>query len=316
MAIVDLVFHYTTIEGLLGILKSRSFFATHIRYLNDRSELEHGRRILLSFLADKQGGAAQATSPVSVSPKELTNFLVSLILEQLDDSARIGEIYSVSFCGAKDQYEFDNGLLSQWRAYGTDGGVCIGLSRSKLKTSVEDFGKLAGITGLTLEQVTYSESVEDVSAYLENEYGKIAATIENNALSIHKVVEGTGDAKGGSPELVSLGESNLLSIVGSLFKLLPLIKHVGFHEEKETRILLWGNTLQEMHNLLKLREFRMKGSILAPYIAVGCGNLVSLERILVGPHMEQDRRVRAVEAYTRSLGYKVEVRKSATPALS
>lgn len=34
----ELLYHYTTQEGLLGILKDRCIWATHIRYLNDTSE--------------------------------------------------------------------------------------------------------------------------------------------------------------------------------------------------------------------------------------------------------------------------------------
>ncbi|MGA3345583.1 MAG: HepT-like ribonuclease domain-containing protein, partial [Terracidiphilus sp.] len=34
----ELLYHYTTQEGLLGILKSRSIWASHIRFLNDTSE--------------------------------------------------------------------------------------------------------------------------------------------------------------------------------------------------------------------------------------------------------------------------------------
>jgi len=34
-----LLYHYTSSEGLMGILRSNSIFATHIRYLNDTQEL-------------------------------------------------------------------------------------------------------------------------------------------------------------------------------------------------------------------------------------------------------------------------------------
>ena len=34
----ELLYHYTTQKGLLGILKDKCIWATHIRYLNDTSE--------------------------------------------------------------------------------------------------------------------------------------------------------------------------------------------------------------------------------------------------------------------------------------
>ncbi len=38
----ELLYHYTTQKGLLGILHERCIWATHIRYLNDASEFKHG----------------------------------------------------------------------------------------------------------------------------------------------------------------------------------------------------------------------------------------------------------------------------------
>jgi hypothetical protein len=299
------------LEGLFGILKSKSLFATHIRYLNDKSEFEHGRRILIDFLADKLGLAAHAAGTVSVTPDELTNFLVSTMLEVLEHESRISEIYSSSFCGAIDQYEFDNGLLSQWRAYGPDGGVCIGFNREKIKAFIQAFGKSAGLTGITLEKVAYCESAKAQSEYLEATYVQFADALKTHALAIHKYVEGKAKAKESLSN--SADESGFLAMLVSLFRLLPMLKHVAFHEEKETRIVLCGNTFQEMATLLGLRKFRLKGDLLVPYIEIGGNDQLPVERIVVGPHLEQSRRAQGIKAYTRSVGYKVEVLSSNTP---
>ncbi len=37
----ELLYHYTTIEGLLGIVESGSLRASHIRYLNDQTEFKN-----------------------------------------------------------------------------------------------------------------------------------------------------------------------------------------------------------------------------------------------------------------------------------
>ena len=44
------VFHYTDSAGLLGILSSKSLFATHYRYLNDVSEGSLIRDLILPIL--------------------------------------------------------------------------------------------------------------------------------------------------------------------------------------------------------------------------------------------------------------------------
>ncbi len=47
------IFHYTTYKGLEGILKTRRLWLTDHKYLNDPSEIEHGKKILLDCI-DKQ----------------------------------------------------------------------------------------------------------------------------------------------------------------------------------------------------------------------------------------------------------------------
>jgi hypothetical protein len=43
-ALPESLFHYTDAAGLQGILKSRQIWATDCRYLNDREEMQVGRR--------------------------------------------------------------------------------------------------------------------------------------------------------------------------------------------------------------------------------------------------------------------------------
>jgi hypothetical protein len=49
----DLIYHYTTIEGFRQILGSGKLWATHIRYLNDKSEYLH----IFNVLKAKAGEA-------------------------------------------------------------------------------------------------------------------------------------------------------------------------------------------------------------------------------------------------------------------
>jgi len=40
-----LVFHYTSLEGLLGIIESKSIWATNVLYMNDASELNYAKKL-------------------------------------------------------------------------------------------------------------------------------------------------------------------------------------------------------------------------------------------------------------------------------
>ncbi|GAF99954.1 unnamed protein product, partial [marine sediment metagenome] len=41
-----IVYHYTSLEGLIGIINSQRIWATDILYLNDASEFKYSKNIL------------------------------------------------------------------------------------------------------------------------------------------------------------------------------------------------------------------------------------------------------------------------------
>lgn len=55
----DLLYHFTSSEGLVGILRSRSLWASHALSLNDASEVSYGiamtRKYLQGRVRDEQG---------------------------------------------------------------------------------------------------------------------------------------------------------------------------------------------------------------------------------------------------------------------
>jgi len=100
------VYHYCSVEALLGILSSSSIFLTHCRYQNDHMESKWIRSII-KRLQDKR-------------MYQFDGWLLSEI-EKLLLSYQ-GDAYLGCFSENKD-------VLSQWRAYADDGyGVSIGFN--------------------------------------------------------------------------------------------------------------------------------------------------------------------------------------------
>ena len=56
----QIIYHYTDINGLLGIIDSGSIWATHVSRLNDSSEYHHGIKVVRDFV--------QKNIPVSSKP--------------------------------------------------------------------------------------------------------------------------------------------------------------------------------------------------------------------------------------------------------
>jgi len=105
----SVLYHYTTSSGLLGILNTKSIWATHARFLNDAQELDYGltliREILHSYPASD---------------------LVSAAATHLKESRPA--YFLTCFCAVDD-------LLSQWRAYArstTGTGYSLGFDTSFL----------------------------------------------------------------------------------------------------------------------------------------------------------------------------------------
>jgi hypothetical protein len=110
------LYHYTTADGLKGIVENDELWATSAYYLNDSTEIMYGYQLIDEALEAWRK---------RVNPPELSmaGGLVYALQRQFghDYLKRniITPIYLTCFC------EEDN-LLSQWRAYGQTGGYSIG----------------------------------------------------------------------------------------------------------------------------------------------------------------------------------------------
>ena len=103
----EVLYHYTSGEGLLNILNSGHIWASDAAYMNDPGELRYG----FDLLADL---AKTASSDGKLSKSILKN-LLNEINQVVEEKTANGRVYFVSFCE-------DGDLLSQWRGYGASGG--------------------------------------------------------------------------------------------------------------------------------------------------------------------------------------------------
>jgi hypothetical protein len=97
----DVLYLYTTQNGFLGIIQSRTIWATDMRYLNDKREYLVALELLMDRVS-KLEESSQAESPPS-------NFLAKV-------HQRLANIWGWPFFVAS--FSEDGDLLSQWRGYG------------------------------------------------------------------------------------------------------------------------------------------------------------------------------------------------------
>lgn len=101
------LFHYTTIDGLFGIIEANDIYVSHVRYLNDVSEVKHGQELAINTLRNL------------ATKQRFGEF--SKVLEHAAGALSEGGVkdyFVASFSTASDD-------LTQWRSYGKENGVCI-----------------------------------------------------------------------------------------------------------------------------------------------------------------------------------------------
>lgn len=137
----QIVFHYTDINGLLGIIESGCVWATHVSRLNDSSEYLLGIKIVRDFV--------QRNMPRSSRP---------LIEKALSELKKVDTYIAC--------YSTEHDLLSQWRAYsGSSVGYSMGFATGEMAT-LDD--KLP-----PLEQVIYQKNIA------ESTLGKLLKEIDD-----------------------------------------------------------------------------------------------------------------------------------------
>ena len=293
------LYHYTTWEGLQGILENQTLWATNYKFLNDYSEIVLFRDKLISFINPHVHEAFEKLIKQSppVEQKIIDEGGIDQVVqndaEVIVDSqyhALGDEIYILSFCGQhEDDKVNNNGLLSQWRGYGEGGGAVLVFDTKKLEEIIEVEIKRFQYDIVLLADLVYSDNEQKFKEELSDEISIIADTV--------KQFFNLTNLGGKEEDVFSKGYIPFV-------KCISRYKHFGFSEENEVRVVALPTTIHQ--KLLKLakangvklkpekeRKFRQKNELSIPYIELFNSSDIELpiEKIIVGPHKEKDARV-------------------------
>jgi len=121
-----ILYHYTTQQGLLGIISNQEIWATHTQYLNDIREFRHATELARQELS---------SMPVEESSREYVSHM---------QKALLGEVEAINVCVCSFSAQGD--VLSQWRTYGgAASGFAIGFSGEHLREIVAEWGWLVPV---------------------------------------------------------------------------------------------------------------------------------------------------------------------------
>lgn len=214
----DILYHYTSQSGLLGIFKEKKIWATNIRYLNDAKEFAYTTDLALDVLQKKKGDIE----------RDLSKMVRSLL-----KSPETTPVFVVSFSSQKDQ-------LSQWRGYCPEtGGFNIGFDSEKLKDLAQKQGfLLSRCIYESKEQKNIIKKAIDVACRSMNESDSSQNTASRFDLDSY---------------LKRIGETRLTFALEILL-LGPIFKDPSFSQEEEWRLISTPAAIKKME--IKFREGR------------------------------------------------------------
>jgi Protein of unknown function (DUF2971) len=314
------LYHYTTAVGLEGILRSQQLRATNIAYLNDAEEhigffdrrlpivLEDIVRKIITDVKQTPGGQSRidhwgGEGKAFAEAEQLRMNIRNVTLE-------FNSPYVTSFCPAS---KFANdGLLSQWRGYGLDGGYAI-VFESK-----------------TMEQLLFREA--DNFHYQTSFWGDTEYYDEDTpARAKHpETIKQEGILQAGLKDYFLTGKQEAFDeLHEAITKLACSHKHHGFAEEREVRIVAVPVNDSIREEALKEGEIRSRKTIrfapkegtAVPYIMLfepgqdEAQSKLPIKKIIVGPHPDRENRRRAIDLMLKRYGVDAETVVSEIPFL-
>jgi hypothetical protein len=256
----DLVYHYTDAHGLLGMLEHHAIRATHARYLNDPKELDYlhdvASRVVTSIRDQVSHGETR-----------------DLAVEIAENASSRDDVYVACFSAEPD-------LLSQWRAYASDGqGYALGFKASSV-LQAEANDEEEGGREAQLLRVVYEPSEQDA----------LLGHIVSPALELFDEIVGQS-----REEAERIREPLKIAVWKSFTQLFAVMKHPGFREEQEWRAVLsdYFNPFAEHLGRVRFRPSRFG---LTPYINLRRSSseevappiqrqTLPIERVVLGPQL-------------------------------
>ncbi len=276
------LYHYTSMDALLAIVASGRIRASHIRYLNDSSEVKWMWQAVVQQLERRK---------MSANTREHAEMLAQ-VLDKVENRRHRGE-FVASFSESGDD-------LSQWRAYCSTGpGISIGFHAAALQTQwvSNPEGGDPFFVGGGLKKVQYLEN-ED-TAKLEADLDTILELSPSITMGFHGPV---------SREDV---------VVAWLSVIAPNFKHSAFQAENE-----WRLVLTKPHKPMPGQRFRPGKSSVIPYVEAilnrdhrSCApaNYI-INRVIIGPTPSPELAKESLEALFLAFGHpEVEIVESSIP---
>ena len=312
--------HYTTLEGLRGIVSSGCLWATDATCLNDSGEITHffDERLRALVLEDARNYAIELARTPEYLARMVSNGGIDKIVDMKADAwhstlrrvtLAMNRPFVLSLSGPSDVRVQNSGLLSQWRGYGGDGGYGLVLDTVKLEAMLEAESKAHHYMQVQIGDVFY-HGIEPQSQPAAPDVAEFEAIVHQGVARM---------MRGGTAEETE-------RLYEAVTALSCLYKHWGFWEEREVRVVVVPASDEvassgEPHAppRKEVKSF-LRDEKNIPYVELFSRpgpadkqGTLPVKRVIVGPHKNRKLHADSVRSLLASNGYAAEVVQSEIP---
>jgi hypothetical protein len=303
----NLLWHYTSQAGLIGIAENNNVWATNIFYMNDGSEYRYAAELILAVIdshIEKMIEENPSVAPARISEYHYDDYppenrpplgqnLISDKLALMNETKRMfQDIQNIEYANEHPFYiqsfteKFDD--LSQWRGYCPKGnGFCIGFRCDILIELAGD-----GTNDMLVDCIYHNRKQVE----------KTREVISESLSSIDMAHE-----KGDAFKDTIFFELHILEAVVSLMNLIPQFKHPSFHEETEWRLVYKPEKIND------IIHHRPGNSMIIPCIKTGLIPSEAIAEVIVGPTLHPELSKKSTESFLKSKGIHCTVSLSKVP---
>ena len=304
----ELLYHYTTQHGLLGILKHKCIWATHIRYLNDTSEGNIVPHVIFLEFSSRYN-AAPLYQMLGIATDQAAGSVESVDEDALGQGTTMAS-WVTSQNVFVSSFSENGNSLSQWRAYSErTGGYSIGFRPEYLRLVGAQFlsgrpDRFSQGSDILLRCIYYDE--EEERSLRDEIKGLVTAYIEEAAAAAKQPA---GEGIQGFRTPAALAIRHFLK----LGKRSAITKDNGFREEAEWRLAF----LLQQNSTVTDIEFRPGSSMPVPYLKVPLrleDQVIGIHKVIVGPCPHPSEAIKSVQMLLEGEGFRgVEVVSSKIP---
>jgi Protein of unknown function (DUF2971) len=303
--IPETLFHYTDGGAVIGMIQNKELWATSVQYMNDPNELHFVIDEVISYceakmkdLPERKPTPLLIAEPGSHPKEDIENEMAICVLEDTIGVLKSRTKSYEQICLISLSKKGD--LLSQWRAYASNGGYSIGFSRDclqelavsqeKIKISQYQDGKevsfwehkpfyklLPCIYTKREEQKRYAlQTIDTALEFLKKNAYKWVLEQETTHQQAYSVMRDLGNEVG-----------------DGIIWLSAILKDASFEEEQEWRLVSKPIRYEDL-------SYRSRGSLIVPFHKFSLTKadaktepVSAIKEIYIGPGSDREKRLSA-----------------------